>query len=83
MVTFVEATGAAIRAARRAKKKWTQEQLAERLGPGWTQKKVSLIEAGKQPPHVGEVEQIASALECDLKELLLDAVERMRRPISE
>jgi hypothetical protein len=52
------------------------------LGPGWTQRKVSLIESGKQPPHVGEVEQIARVLQCDLKALLMDAVERMRSGIS-
>jgi transcriptional regulator with XRE-family HTH domain len=82
VTTFIKATGQAIRAVRRAKEpKLTQAGLAEELkkhGKGWTQKKVSLIEAGRQAPNVEELEQIARALECDLKELLLDAVERMR-----
>jgi transcriptional regulator with XRE-family HTH domain len=79
---FVKATGAAIRAARRAKK-LSQKKLAAALGSGWTQKKVSVIETGKQPAHVGQLEQIARVLECDLKGLLIDAVDRTRGPISE
>ena len=77
-----ESTGAAIRAVRRAKKV-SQTKLAKGLGPGWTQKKVSLIESGKQSAQVGEVERIARVLECDLKALFIDAVDRMRAAISE
>jgi transcriptional regulator with XRE-family HTH domain len=61
----------------------TQTQLAEMLGAGWSQPKISLVRAGKQPVDMNEVEQIAQALGKLGEDLLIEAFKRYRRFISE
>jgi transcriptional regulator with XRE-family HTH domain len=48
----------------------TGAQFAERLGPGWTQPRVSKIETGKQLPSTTDIEAWAAATEADAAELL-------------
>jgi transcriptional regulator with XRE-family HTH domain len=61
----------------------TQAQLAEKLGPGWSQPKISLVRAGKQAVDMNEVEQIAQALGKLGEDLLMEAFKRYRRFISQ
>lgn len=79
-ITHHQAIGAVIQDARG---EMTQEQLAEKLGKGWTQKKISKIEAGLQRLHLDGIELIAEALGKDPLKLIADAYERRRASISE
>jgi len=81
-MTHHEALGEAIRDARDARG-MTQEQLAEKLGEGWPQEKISKIETGKQRLFIDGIELIAAALGEDPLKLIADAYERRRRSISE
>jgi hypothetical protein len=60
-----------------------QTQLAEKLGKGWSQPKISLVIAGKQSVDMNEVEQIAQALGMLGEDLLMEAFKRYRRSISD
>ena len=49
---------------------------------GWVQKKVSLVEAGKQPVSFTEMDRIAAVLGKDPLEMIAEAYARYRRSIS-
>lgn len=74
------AVGELIREAREARgegaRKMSQTDLADKLG--WKQRKISLIEAGKQPINVNEVEAVAQVLDLDALEMLKEAFRRYR-----
>ena len=57
-------------------RKLSQTQLAEPLG--WKQKKISLIEGGKQSVHLGEIEQISDVLGKDPVAMIAEAFKRYR-----
>jgi transcriptional regulator with XRE-family HTH domain len=59
--------GSNLRAARK-KRKWTQEDLAERSGVHAGE--ISRMEAGKRDPQVSTVEKLAAALEIPPGQLL-------------
>jgi hypothetical protein len=48
----------------------TGEALAQRLGPGWAQPKISKIESGRQFPTAADVRVWATATKADLAKLL-------------
>jgi transcriptional regulator with XRE-family HTH domain len=60
---------------------WNQTELGAKLG--WSQRKVSEMESGRQPPHLDEIEAIANALGKKTLELVKEALERSGRSISE
>jgi transcriptional regulator with XRE-family HTH domain len=78
-MTIFDAMGAVIREARESRK-LNQTELAQPLG--WKQKKISLIESGKQPVHLGEIEQIAEVLGKDPVAMIAEAFKRHRAPKS-
>lgn len=78
-MTKAEALGEVIREARVARD-LSQMQLADALG--WKQRKISLIESGKQPTHLDELDRIARVLERDALAMVIDAFERSGRSIS-
>lgn len=77
-MTLDEAIGRVIREAR---SELSQADLAERLG-GWPQKKISLIEQGKQPVSLKELDLIGGALRRDPVSMIRDAFARYRRAVS-
>lgn len=76
-----ECVGETIRDFREARG-LSQIQLAQKLGAGWVQPKISLIEAGTQRVDANEVEQIAQALGMLGEEVMIEAFKRYRRSIS-
>ena len=83
-MTRAEGLGVVLRDSREARG-LSQTQLAEQLGldRGWSQRKISLLEAGKQTTHLDEVEEIARVLGRDALEMVKEAFERSDRSISE
>jgi len=79
-MTIDQAMGAALKSARGD---MTQTELAEKLGEGWSQKRISVIETGDQPVRLEDVKQIARALGKDPVALIKDAFDRERDSISE
>ena len=77
-MTIDEAIGEVLCEARGER---TQFQFGEMVG--WVQKKVSLVEAGKQPVSFKEMDHIAAVLGRDPLQMIQDAYERRRRSISE
>jgi transcriptional regulator with XRE-family HTH domain len=56
--------------AERSRRRWTQEELAERLG--WSRQVVTAVEAGKRPLTVSEVPAVCRAFGLPLARLLQD-----------
>ena len=79
IISISRALGALIKAAR-TKAGMNQEELAAELR--WPQKKISLIENGRQPADVDELYDIARALGVNSTELFREAVKQSGRPIS-
>ena len=79
IISISEALGALIREAR-TNAGMKQEQLAEQLR--WPQKKISLIENGRQPADVDELYDIARAIGVDSAKMFREAVKQSGRPIS-
>jgi len=73
-----EAMGEVIRNGR-ATRRLSQQELAEKLG--WTQRKISLIESGKQPIDLNEVAHIARVLGSDPVKMVIESYQRSRRSV--
>jgi transcriptional regulator with XRE-family HTH domain len=65
----------------RAKRRWRQQDLAERLGPGWDQPKVANVEAGRREIRLGELPDFCRALDVPLVKLLDGASVEDRRAL--
>ncbi len=65
--TLGDVVAAAVR-AERARHRWTQEQLAKRLG--WSVSTLGELEAGRRRPAVDDLPALCEALEVPLVELV-------------
>ena len=68
--TAGDIAAAAVR-GERGRRRWTQQQLADRLG--WSQAKVSAVETGQRVLTLDQVVDLCGALGVTLSRLLQDA----------
>ncbi|HET9656358.1 MAG TPA: helix-turn-helix transcriptional regulator [Kineosporiaceae bacterium] len=69
-VELGDVVAAAVR-AERSRRRWTQDELAERLG--WSRQVVTAVEAGRRPLLVSELPAICKAFGLPLSRFLQDA----------